>query len=195
VYITGSLIVNNTNSNEIILNSQTSSMSVATSSYAQTASYALNAISASYSQTSTSASYALNATSASYALDSTNAVNASSGSNFVVTNTLVLKNTLSDTATIASSVVGSNNVFTRSVGSYTAAFFKYTISNGSNARSGEVMAVWNGSSVQYTDFSTLDIGSTRSVVTASVSIVGGDVQFNMQTNTSGWLIKSLVTFI
>ena len=204
VSITGSLAVNDSN---VILTNQTSSMSVATASYvlnaqtasyvenAQTASYVLNAVSSSYAFNSTSASYALNTTSASYALDSTNAVNATSGSDFVITNTLSLKNTLSDTATIASSVVGSNNVFTRAIGSYTAAFFKYTISNGSNARSGEVMAVWNGTSVQYTDFSTLDIGSTRSIVTASVALVGTDVQFNMQTNTSGWLIKSLVTFI
>jgi hypothetical protein len=204
VSITGSLAVND---GDVILTNQTSSMSVATASYvvnaqtasyvenAQTASYVLNAVSSSYVLNAISASYALNATSASYALDSTNAVNATSASNFVVTNTLALKNTLSDAATIASSVVGSNNVFTRATGSYTSAFFKYTVSNGSNARSGEVMAVWNGTSVQYTDFSTLDIGSTRNNVTASVSIVSSDVQFNIQTNTSGWSIKSLVTFI
>ena len=204
VSITGSLAVNDS---DVILTNQTSSMSVATASYvvnaqtasyvenAQTASYVLNAVSSSYVLNAISASYALSTTSASYALNSTNAVNASSGSNFVVTNTLALKNTLSDAATIASSVVGSNNVFTRATGSYTSAFFKYTVSNGSNARSGEVMAVWNGTSVQYTDFSTLDIGSTRNNVTASVSIVSSDVQFNIQTNTSGWSIKSLVTFI
>ena len=204
VSITGSLAVNDSN---VILTNQTSSMSVATASYvvnaqtasyvenAQTASYVLNAVSSSYVLNAISASYALSTTSASYALNSTNAVNASSGSNFVVTNTLALKNTLSDAATVASSVVGSNNVFTRATGSYTSAFFKYTVSNGSNARSGEVMAVWNGTSVQYTDFSTLDIGSTRNNVTASVSIVSSDVQFNIQTNTSGWSIKSLVTFI
>jgi len=204
VFVRGNLTINNTNANEIILSSQTSSMSVASSSYAQTASYVenaqtasyvLNAVSSSYSLNSTSASYALNSTSASYALNSTNAVNATSASNFVITNTLVFDNTLTDAAVVASSVVGSNNVFTRNTGSYTSAFFKYTVANGTNARSGEVMAVWNGTSVQYTDFSTLDIGSTRSVVTASVVLVGTDVQFNMQTNTSGWSIKSLVTFI
>jgi hypothetical protein len=204
VSITGSLAVDDS---DVILTNQTSSMSVATASYvvnaqtasyvenAQTASYVLNAVSSSYVLNAISASYALSTTSASYALNSTNAVNATSGSNFVVTNTLALKNTLSDAATVASSVVGSNNVFTRATGSYTSAFFKYTVSNGSNARSGEVMAVWNGTSVQYTDFSTLDIGSTRNNVTASVSIVSSDVQFNIQTNTSGWSIKSLVTFI
>jgi hypothetical protein len=213
VSITGSLAVNDSN---VILTNQTSSMSVATASYvanaqtasyvlnaqtasyvenAQTASYVLNAVSSSYVLNAVSASYALNTTSASYALNSTNAVNASSGSDFVVTSTLSLKNTLSDVATVASTLVGSNNVFTRATGSYTSAFFKYTVANGANARSGEVMAVWNGSTVQYTDYSTADIGSTRPAVSVSVVIVGGDVQFNIQTNTSGWSIKSLVTFM
>jgi len=85
-------------------------------------------------------------------------------------------------------------LFTQAVGSYTSAFFKYTVSNGSNARSGEVMAVLSGSTVQYTDNSTLDIGSTTPV-TCSVSVVSSDVQFNIQTNTSGWRIKTIATFM
>ncbi len=98
------------------------------------------------------------------------------------------------TATVNSSIVGSNNLFTDFTGSFSGAKYLYTVSNGSNARTGEVMAVWNGGSVQYTDNSTLDIGSTTAV-TASVSIVGTDALFNMQTNTSGWRIKSQVTYI
>ena len=126
-----------------------------------------------------------NAVTASYAL---------SGSNFYVSNTIKLNGTLTDTATVNSSVVGSNNLFTQATGSFTSAFFKYTVANGTDARSGEVMSVWNGSNVVFTDNSTTDIGST-SPVTASVSLAGGDVQFNMQTNTSGWRIKSIATFM
>jgi hypothetical protein len=117
-----------------------------------------------------------------------------SGSNFYVSNTIKLNGTLTDTATVNSSVVGSNNLFTQATGSFTSAFFKYTVANGTDARSGEVMSVWNGSNVVFTDNSTTDIGST-SPVTASVSLAGGDVQFNMQTNTSGWRIKSIATFM
>jgi hypothetical protein len=111
-----------------------------------------------------------------------------------VTTTFTLDATLTDYSSVASSIAGANNLFTQATGSYTSAFFKYTVTNGVNARSGEVMAVWNGGSAQYTDNSTLDIGSTTAV-TASVSIVGGDVQFNIQTNTSGWSLKSLATFM
>ncbi len=95
---------------------------------------------------------------------------------------------------VASSIVGSNNVFTDNTGSYTGAKYLYTARNGSDARTGEVMAVWAGGSVQFTDTSTLDLGSTTPV-TASVVVVGADVQLNFQTNTSGWNIKSQVTYI
>jgi len=57
-----------------------------------------------------------------------------------------------------------------------------------------VMAVWNGANVQFTDNSTLDIGTTTPV-TCSVAIVTGQAQFNVQTNTSGWRIKSTVTYL
>jgi hypothetical protein len=119
---------------------------------------------------------------------------ASAATNFTVGSTLTIDRTLTDYATVASSVAGSNNLFTQTTGSYTSAFFKYTVTNGANARSGEVIAVWNAASAQFTDNSTLDIGSTTPV-TASVTVVGTDVQFNLQTNTSGWTIKSLATYM
>jgi hypothetical protein len=59
---------------------------------------------------------------------------------------------------------------------------------------GEIFAVWNGGSVQFTDNSTLDIGTTTGV-TSSVTIVTAQAQLNFQTNTSGWTIKSQATFI
>ena len=98
------------------------------------------------------------------------------------------------TAISASSAAGANAIFTQATGSFTGAKYLYTVTSASNARTGEVMAVWNGTSVQYTDNSTLDIGSTTAV-TASVSIVTAQAQFNMQTTNAGWTIKSQVTYL
>ena len=56
------------------------------------------------------------------------------------------------------------------------------------------MSVWNGASAQFTDTSTVDIGTT-SAVTSSVIISGANIQFNVQTNTAGWKIKSIGTFM
>jgi hypothetical protein len=97
-------------------------------------------------------------------------------------------------ATVTSSINGSNTVFTQATGSYSSAFFKYTVTSGSNARSGEIMSVWNGTTTAFTDNSTTDIGTTTDV-TSSVEISGANVQLNMQTNTSGWRIKSIATFM
>ena len=123
-----------------------------------------------------------NATTASYALTSSYAT------------TLTLDRSLLDYALVNSSTVGSNNVFTQATGSYTSMFINYTAASGSNARAGHVTAVWNGGTVEFNDVSTADIGTTTAV-TSSVVIVSGDAQFNIQTNTSGWRIKSTVTFI
>jgi hypothetical protein len=166
VSITGSLRVNNV---PVILSNQTSSMTVAT------ASYVINSVSASYA---TSASYAQTA---SYA--NSNAVNG-----FGIGGSSIYY------STVNSSIGGANNLFTLSTGSYTSGFFKYTVYSGSNSRSGEVISSWNNGNTQYTDFSTPDNGSTTAV-TMSVTIISSQMQFNAQTNTSGWTIKSQLTLI
>jgi hypothetical protein len=102
--------------------------------------------------------------------------------------------TQTEYATVASSINGSNTIFNQATGSYTSAFFKYTVAKGVNARSGEIMSVWNGTTVAFTDNSTTDIGSTTPV-TASVVISGANVRLNVQTNTSGWKVKSIATFM
>jgi acetyltransferase-like isoleucine patch superfamily enzyme len=147
---------------------------IGTASFATTASFVQNAVSASFATTSTSASFA---STASFA-----------ASGFTVGISQI------QTATVASSIVGANNLFTTSTGSFAGAKYLYTATSGSNARIGEIFAVWNRGSVQFTDISTLDIGSTT-VVTASVTIVTAQAQLNFQTNTSGWNIKSQATFI
>jgi hypothetical protein len=145
----------NAATSSFVRNSQTSSMTVLSSSYAVTSSYSRN---------------------------------------LIVDGTLTFDATLNDYASVASSIVGSNNLFTQPTSSYTSGFFKYTVRNGTNARTGEVMAVWNGTSVEYTDMSTRDLGNTADV-TFAASIVTGNLQFNATTATSGWNIKTLATYI
>jgi hypothetical protein len=98
------------------------------------------------------------------------------------------------TTSAVTSVLGSNTVFTQPTGSYTSAFYKYTFTSQSNARAGEVMAIWNGISVQFTDNSTPDIGNTAAI-TSSVLISGANVILSTYTPAAGWTIKSQVTYI
>lgn len=118
----------------------------------------------------------------------------SSISGSMIADNLTIGSGLTDYFNIESSTLGSNTLAAQPTGSYTSAFFKYTVVNGTNARAGEVIVIWNGASTQYTDFSTLDIGNTTAV-TASAAISAGNIQLNIQTNTTGWNIKTLATFI
>jgi hypothetical protein len=95
---------------------------------------------------------------------------------------------------IESSIVGSNTIVSFPTGSYNSAFFKYVILSGSNARSGEILSVWNQSSIEYTEYSTRDIGNT-SLITSSITLSGPDVNFNININTAGWMIKTITTLL
>jgi len=139
------------------------------------------------------------ATTASFAISASvvnNAITAQSASNFNISNTLVIDQTLTDFSSVAlTAFPATNNIFTQATGSYRSAFFKYTAYTGSSAaRSGEVIASWNAGVVTYTDFSTVDVGDTSGVV-ASVVLAGNDVQLNVVTPAAKWTIKSLATFI
>jgi hypothetical protein len=57
-----------------------------------------------------------------------------------------------------------------------------------------VMTVWNSSSIQFTDVTTTDIGSTTAVaLTASLS--GPNVVLSSTLPSSGWTVKTLVNLI
>jgi hypothetical protein len=135
---------------------------------------------------------------ASWAISSSNAINAinaQSSSNFIVTNTLKIDESETNIHTVLSTIVGSNNLYTIPTGSYTAAFGKYTIYNGTNARAGDFMTVWNDTlPVVYTDTSTTDIGNT-SDISFTATIVSGEIQVNADALSSGWYVKMLATFI
>ena len=174
--ITGSLVVTGS----------TISTQGFTGSLFGTASWAENTLSASYAQT---ASYLLgDITSASYASTSSYAYDLTIGDK------LFFDGTLTDRATVLSTIVGSNNLFTQATGSYTSAFGKYTIFNGTNARAGEFITVWNGTTSTYTDVSTTDIGDTSPIVFNSI-IVGSNIEIDAVAGASGWRIKMLTTFI
>jgi hypothetical protein len=89
---------------------------------------------------------------------------------------------------------GSQTVYSNATGSYLGAFYNYIVVSGSNSRAGQVITNWNGSSIQYTDNSTLDIGDTSGVAFTS-SLSGANVLLTTILPSSGWSIRSTVNFI
>ena len=135
---------------------------------------------------------ALTATSASYA-QTASYVNPLS-QNVNINGTLAVSQSLYVNKITGSLASGAQTISTNATGSYTSAFYNYTLSSGGNARAGQFMVVWNGSSIQYTDASTLDIGSTSGVA-LTASLNNGNVLLTTVLPTSGWTIKTNINFL
>jgi len=111
-----------------------------------------------------------------------------------VSGSISVGNALLLNQTSASLTTGTKTLSSITTGSYTSAFYNYTVASGSNARSGQVMIVWNRGSIQYTDNSTLDIGSTTSVVfTASLS--GANMNLTTVLPSDSWTVKTLANLL
>ena len=90
--------------------------------------------------------------------------------------------------------LSSNNLFQQATGSRTSAHGKYTLYKGTSARAGEFVTVWNGTSTEYYDNSTRDIGNTTDITFQSL-IVTGQIQINAIAASSGWTVKMITTYL
>jgi len=95
----------------------------------------------------------------------------------------------SNTANVTQSIYGLDT------SSYAGAFIDYTAFSGSyDARAGTIMAIWSGSSVNYTDTATSDFGSTSNL-TMKVHISQSQAQLASFSTTSGYKIKTIIRSI
>ena len=81
---------------------------------------------------------------------------------------------------------------------YNSVFFEYNVKNSNNLRAGTIMAVFDSTSIEFTETSTADIGSTTSVsFNVVLTTIGSTtyVQLRATTTTSGWTIKSIIRTI
>ena len=77
---------------------------------------------------------------------------------------------------------------------YTSAYFDYNIAGNGSARAGNIMSIWSGTSLNYTETSTSDIGDT-SPVTLSVAFSGNNTSLIASATTNNWVIKTIVRSI
>jgi len=110
----------------------------------------------------------------------------SPGATLDVEGNLLIRNAQFEATSSATS--GATTLATIATGSYKAVFVDYIALSGSNQRAGTFMGTWNSSTVQYTDYSTVDIGTT-SAVTMSVSISGGNALVQATTPAS-WTVTA-----
>jgi hypothetical protein len=89
---------------------------------------------------------------------------------------------------------GTTVAYTLPSSDYTSAFFDYSVYGSTGARAGTVMSIWSGSSVQYNDVSTNDIGDT-SDVTMFVDTTSSIGSLKVLTTTDGWVVKTITRSI
>ena len=96
-----------------------------------------------------------------------------------------------NTTVKVSAGAGSTTVYTIPQSAYTGAFFDYTVSSSVGARSGNIMSVFSGSTVQFTETTTNDIGTTTGL-TFNMSADSTNTILIASGLTSGWTIKTIV---
>ena len=101
-----------------------------------------------------------------------------------------------NTTTKVTLTAGTNTVYSIPTSAYTGAFIDYTlVSTGTTgARAGNIMTIWSGTTAQYTETSTNDIGTTTGV-TFSVAVSGNNAVLSSSATTSGWTLKTIVRSI
>jgi len=80
-------------------------------------------------------------------------------------------------------------VLSLATGSFDAAHFDYVLKSGANLRTGTVMSIWTGGSIEFTDTSTNDIGNTRNA-DFTVDTNSGNVRLKFTVTSGTWTIKT-----
>jgi hypothetical protein len=91
---------------------------------------------------------------------------------------------------------GTNTIYSIPTSAYTGSFIDYTVisSGATGARAGTIMSIWSGTTAQYTDVSTNDIGTTAGI-TFSVAVVGSNAVLSSSATTAGWTLKTIIRSI
>lgn len=102
------------------------------------------------------------------------------------------------TSASATSIAGpvTNQVIaTVATGSYDSAQFDYVLKDGTNYRTGTVMAVWNSTTgIEFTDTSTADIGNTSQAV-LSVDTNAANVRLKLTLTSGTWTAKTAIRML
>ena len=113
-------------------------------------------------------------------------IGASTG-NTVFNNNVAIQGNLTvngTTTTVNSIITGANTAF----------YYDYVVTSTTNARSGTIFAVINGTHSNYTDVGTSDIGNTNDI-SFSISFIGGSLLLNATTITNAWNVKTSIRSI
>jgi hypothetical protein len=97
---------------------------------------------------------------------------------------------------VNSSVSSSTSLYQIPVSSGCGAYFDYCVINGSGSkRLGTVMATWDSSGAAWTDTSTPDLNGSTLGLGFTVTVGGGNVDFNSVVTSGTWTIRLAVRVV
>ena len=88
---------------------------------------------------------------------------------------------------------GLTEIYSVPVSAYTGGFFDYTVT-GAGARAGSITSIFSGTTVQFNETTTNDIGDT-SGITFDMNISGGTANLTVSATTNSWEIRTIVRSI
>jgi hypothetical protein len=88
-----------------------------------------------------------------------------------------------------------NTIYSLQTASYDGAFYDYTLRSGSHSRAGQIVAIWSGSSVNYTETATADFGNTSGSIFSVVVDSSGYMNLNIEVPSNSWFIKTIIRSI
>ena len=86
---------------------------------------------------------------------------------------------------------GQSTLYSIPISAYTGAFFEYTAKNTAGVRAGSIMSVFSGSSVEFNETTTNDIGSTTNL-SFDMSVTGTSANLLVSATTNNWEIKTII---
>jgi len=92
---------------------------------------------------------------------------------------------------------GLSTVYSLPMSAYTGAFFDYTVTNTGGARAGNIMSIFSGNTVNFTEVTTNEIPSLNSTtgITFSMSADSTNALLQVSATTTGWEVKTIVRSI
>lgn len=92
---------------------------------------------------------------------------------------------------------GLSTVYSLPMSAYTGAFFDYTVTNTGGARAGNIMSIFSGNTVNFTEVTTNEIPSLSATtgITFSMSADSTNALLQVSAATTGWEVRTIVRSI
>jgi len=99
------------------------------------------------------------------------------------------------TTTKVTANTGVTKIYTLPTSSYDGVYVDYTIRSGSNARAGQLIAMWSGSSMNYTEVSASQFGTTTTQFKFGFNVSSSYMLLSGSATSDGWTVKTIIRSI